>query len=203
MIGFLRGCLLEKHPDRLLLDVNGVGYLVAVPLSTYYTLPDPGASVTLRVHTHVREDIIALYGFSTALEVLLFERLIGVSGIGPRIALAALSGLEPTELARAVRTADVARLTTIPGIGKRTAERMVLELKEKMPPGTPGEAASGMSSSPDSDLRADLLSALLNLGYPRPAAERALDTARQALGEDARFEAVLRQALKGLARQNS
>jgi len=203
MIGSLRGHLSEKHPDRLVVDVNGIGYLVAVPLSTFYSLPDVGGTVALRIHTHVREDALALYGFSTQLELQLFERLIGVSGIGPRLALAALSGLDPNELARAVRTADVARLTTIPGIGKRTAERMVLELKEKMPAATAEDSAAGPAISADDELRADLLSALLNLGYPRPAAERALDGARQSLGAGAGFEAVLRQALKSLARQNA
>ena len=132
MIGLLRGRLIEKHPDRLLLDVHGVGYEVAVPLSTFYALPDAGADLALRIHTHVREDHIALFGFATRLEQQLFERLIGVSGIGPKLALATLSGIEPAELVRAVRTSDVARLTSIPGIGKKTAERIALELKDKM-----------------------------------------------------------------------
>src|SRR5262245_46475707 len=200
MIGFLHGRLLEKHPDRLLVDVHGVGYEVAVPLSTFYTLPDLGGEIALRVHTHVREDQLALYGFATPLEQQLFERLIGVSGIGPKIALAALSGIEPAELVRAVRTADVARLTSIPGIGKKTAERIHLELKDKLPAaiaaGTP--STTGAPSADES--RADLLSALVNLGYQRVAAEKAIEAAYKTLGADARFEAILRQALKTMAR---
>jgi Holliday junction DNA helicase RuvA len=200
MIGFLKGRVLEKHPDRLLVDVQGVGYEVSVPLSTFYALPDPGADVALRIHTHVREDQIALYGFLTVLEQQLFERLIGVSGIGPRLALAALSGIEPQELVRAVRTADIARLTSIPGIGKKTAERIGLELKDKLPPLAGVAAAGGPATPGEPDARADLLSALVNLGYQRAAAEKAIDTARKTLGTTAPFEVVLRQALRGLAR---
>jgi Holliday junction DNA helicase RuvA len=200
MIGFLRGRLLEKHPDRLLVDVQGVGYEVAVPLSTFYSLPDAGGELSLRIHTHVREDHIALFGFATVLEQQLFERLIGVSGIGPKIALAALSGIEPAALVRAVRTADVARLTGIPGIGKKTAERIALELKDKLPAG--GAAAGGAVMEPpgEGDQRDDLLSALVNLGYQRAAAEKAIDAALKALGRSAAFEAVLRESLKSLMR---
>ena len=124
MIAWLRGVLLEKSPTRLIVDVAGVGYNVQVPLSTFYGLGESGASVTLRIHTHVREDVIALYGFGTALEQELFERLIAISGVGPKLALAVLSGIEPAELIKAVRVQDVARLTSIPGIGKKTAERI-------------------------------------------------------------------------------
>jgi Holliday junction DNA helicase RuvA len=200
MIGWLRGRLVEKHPDRLIVDVGGVGYEVHVPLSTFYTLPEPGARVELRIRTHVREDQIALFGFSAALEQQLFDRLIGVSGIGPRLALAVLSGIEPDDLVRAVRAADIARLTGIPGIGKKTAERIVLELKDKLPAGAAPVPAGAVPAPAASDQRADLISALVNLGYQRQAAERAVDAALEALGPGAAFEAALRQALRGLSR---
>jgi Holliday junction DNA helicase RuvA len=199
MIGFLRGRMIEKHPDRLLVDVQGVGYDVTVPLSTFYTLPDPGEEISLRIHTHVREDHIGLYGFSTTLEQAVFERLIGVSGIGPKLALAVLSGIEPVDLVRAVRTADIARLTSIPGVGKKTAERIALELKDKLPAGVGGGPARTPAGTED-EQRADLLSALLNLGYQRGAAEQAIDEARTSMGADGTFETILRQALRRLAR---
>ena len=132
MIAFLRGRLLEKHPNRIVVDVGGVGYDVHVPVSSFYGLGDPGGEVSLRVHTHVREDVIALFGFVTALELQLFERLIAVSGIGPKLALAVLSGIEPPDLIQAIQRSDVVRLTAIPGVGKKTAERVVLELKDKV-----------------------------------------------------------------------
>lgn len=198
MIGFLRGRLLEKHPDHLLVDVQGVGYQVSVPLSTFYALPEAGGELSLRIHTHVREDHIALYGFATVLEQQLFERLIGVSGIGPKLALATLSGIEPAALVAAIRTSDVARLTGIPGIGKKTAERIALELKDKMPAGSVTIAGAVIEPPGATDLRDDVLSAMLNLGYQRAAAEKAIDGARKTLGGDAAFEAVLREALKAL-----
>ena len=133
MIAQLRGRILEKHPNRIVVDVAGVGYDVFVPLSTFYGLGEPGADVTLRIHTHVREDLIALYGFATLLEQELFERLIGIGGIGPKVALSVLSGIEPLELIRAIERGDVARLTAIPGVGKKTSERIVLELKDRLP----------------------------------------------------------------------
>ena len=143
MIASLRGRLAEKAPNRIIVDIGGVGYDVAVPLSTYYTLGNPGTDVALRVHTHVREDILALYGFSTALELQIFERLIGISGIGPKLALAVLSGIDVTDLVRAIQAGDVGRLTAIPGIGKKTAERIGLELKDKLPKGLVDEAGAG------------------------------------------------------------
>jgi Holliday junction DNA helicase RuvA len=200
MIARLRGRLLEKHPNRLIVDVNGVGYDVQVPLSTFYDMSEPGADVELRIHTHVREDQIALYGFGTILEQQLFERLISVSGIGPRLALATLSGIEPEELVRAVRLADVARLSSIPGIGKKTAERITLELKDKLP--GPSALAPGVPAAapPPADMRTDLLSALLNLGYQRVHAEKAVDVALKASGAPPTFEQALRSALRALAR---
>jgi Holliday junction DNA helicase RuvA len=200
MIAFLRGRLIEKHPNRLIVDVNGVGYDVQVPLSTFYDLAEPGTEVSLRVHTHVREDQIALYGFGSFLEQQLFERLIGVSGIGPKLALAALSGIDPDDLVRAVRTADVARLSAVPGIGKKTAERITLELKDKLPaPATPAGPAPAVATPAD-DLRTDLLSALLNLGYHRPLAEKAVDGVLAKAATPPPFEQAVRAALRALAR---
>jgi Holliday junction DNA helicase RuvA len=180
-------------------DVGGVGYDVAVPLSTFYGLGDPGSDVGLRVHTHVREDAIALYGFATALELDLFERLIGISGIGPKVGLAVLSGIEPGELVTAIERGDLARLTAIPGVGKKTSERIVLELKDRLPRAHAVAAASQDAAEP-SAARDDLLSALVNLGYHRPLAERAVDTAVKTAGRDAGFERTLKQALRELAK---
>ena len=159
MIAFLRGRLLEKHPNRVIVDVQGVGYDVQVPVSSFYGMAEPGGDISLRVHTHVREDTIALFGFSTALELQLFERLIAVSGIGPKLALAVLSGIEPDDLIQAVQRADIARLTAIPGVGKKTAERIALELKDRL-----GAIAQTVEASPAGTLRDDLVSALVNLG---------------------------------------
>ncbi len=202
MIALLRGRLVEKHPNRLIVDVGGVGYDVLVPLSTFYEMAEPGSDVSLRVHTHVREDLIALYGFGSMLEQSLFERLIAIGGVGPRLALAVLSGIEPSELARAVRTADVARLTRIPGIGRKTAERIVLELKDKLPAAPPEESggAPAPGADPDADLRTDVLSALVNLGYPRPHAERAIEAVLKDPAAPRAFDRVLRQALRGLSK---
>lgn len=199
MIALLRGTIVEKTPGRMIVDVNGVGYDVLVPLSTFYVLGDAGAAVTLRVHTHVREDLIALYGFATTLEQDLFERLIGISGVGPKLALAALSGIEPADLVRAVRTHDVARLTKIPGIGKKTAERIALELKDRLPAALAVGGVPAAPEAPEDQLRTDLLSALLNLGYPRPVAEKAIDRTVER-SEDLNFERALREVLKGMVK---
>jgi Holliday junction DNA helicase RuvA len=198
MIAHLRGRLLEKHPNRVIVDVQGVGYEALVPLSTFYDLAEPGAEVALRIHTHVREDALTLYGFATLLELQLFERLISVSGIGPKLALAVLSGIEPADLITAVKTSDVARLTAIPGVGKKTAERIGLELKDKMAAFLPAQPALA-PGAPAESLRTDVLSALINLGYHRPLAERALDAALTS-GGTATFEQTLKQALRELAR---
>ena len=194
MIARLSGTISEKHPNRLVVDVNGVGYDVLVPLSTFYLLGDAGAGVTLRVHTHVREDAIALYGFATALEQDLFERLIAINGIGPKLALAVLSGIDPAELVRAIRSQDVARLTRIPGVGKKTAERIGLELKDRLPQTA---ATAGALDTADDDVKADLLSALLNLGYNRAVGERAVDAVLKRTPQAA-FEALLRDVLRGM-----
>lgn len=198
MIAHLRGTLLEKHPSRLIVEVAGVGYDVQVPLSTFYVLGEPGAQVALRVHTHVREDTIALYGFATPLERELFERLIGISGIGPKLALAVLSGIEPVELIKAIRLQDVARLTAIPGVGKKTAERIGLELKDRLPVALQA-AGQAPAEAPEDQLRSDLLSALLNLGYQRAMAEKAIEAALKG-SPDTGFEEALRAVLRGLMR---
>jgi holliday junction DNA helicase RuvA len=197
MIAFLRGTLVEKTANRLILDVNGVGYDVLVPLSTFYALGDAGVSVALRIHTHVREDVIALYGFVTRLEQDLFERLIAINGVGPKLALAVLSGIEPAELIRAIRTQDVARLTSIPGIGKKTAERIGLELKDRLPKSLQAIEPAPAIESPKDQMRDDLLSALVNLGYHRPVAERAVEIVVKA-SPDAPFEQALRDVLRQL-----
>ena len=200
MIAFLRGRVLDKQPNKVIVDVQGVGYEVFVPLSTFYDVGEPGAEVSLHVHTHVREEALQLFGFLTALEQQLFERLISISGIGPKLAIAVLSGIDTRELVGAVQRGDVARLTGVPGIGKKTAERIVLELRDKlsaivMPAGA---GLADVSTSGDR-LRADLLSALQNLGYHRPAAEKAVETTLSA-SPDATFEHALRSALRELMR---
>src|SRR5207249_4212421 len=173
-----------------------VGYDVAVPLSTFYGLADAGGEVALRVHTHVREDAISLFGFATALELDLFMRLIAISGIGPKAGLAVLSGIEPLELIGAIERGDLARLTAIPGVGKKTSERIVLELKDRLPK---AQAAPAAVEGPESPvMRDDLLSALTNLGYHRPLAEKAVDAALKSAGRDAGFERTLKQALREL-----
>jgi Holliday junction DNA helicase RuvA len=199
VIAHLRGRILDKHPNRLVVDVNGVGYDVFVPLSTFYVLGDAGSDVALRIHTHVREDALALYGFATALEQDLFERLISTSGIGPKLALAVLSGIEPIELMRAIERGDVARLTNIPGVGKKTSERIVLELKDRLPRVSAAAAAGDGAAAAPSTVSEDVLSALVNLGYHRPLAEKAVATAIKAL-PDGGFERTLKQALRELAK---
>jgi len=200
MIAFLRGRIIDKQPNLIVIDVQGVGYEVHVPLSTYYDAGEAGAEAALRIHTHVREDALQLYGFLTALEEQLFERLISISGIGPKLGIAVLSGIEPAELVSAIQRADVARLTTIPGVGKKTAERIVLELKDRLSQmaAVPVGAASAVAAT-GGRLRDDLLSALQNLGYHRPLAEKAVD-ATLAKSEAPTFEQALRGALRELMR---
>jgi Holliday junction DNA helicase RuvA len=193
MIAWLRGRLLEKHPTRVIVETGGVGYELHVPLSSFSAIGEPGADVTLRVHTHVREDALQLFGFSTPLELALFERLVTVSGIGPRLALAALSGMAPAELADAIVGGQVGRLVVVPGIGRKTAERIVLELRDKL-----GDLARAEAAGPGAAMRSDLVSALVNLGYHRPAAEKAAERALQSTG--GAFEEALREALGSLTR---
>ena len=198
MIAHLRGRLLEKHPNRIIVDVQGVGYDVHVPLSTFYEMAEPGSEIALRIHTHVREDALLLYGFATRLELQIFERLIGVSGIGPKLALAVLSGIEPHELVSAIRQSNIARLTGLPGSGKKTAERIGLELKDKMAAVLPAEGAVAAEVGGDT-LRTDILSALMNLGYHRQLAERAVDAAIKSLPSGP-FEHTLKRALRELSK---
>jgi Holliday junction DNA helicase RuvA len=200
MIAFLRGRVLDKQPNRIVLDVQGVGYEVHVPLSTYYNLGDEGSEASLHVYTHVREEALQLYGFLTSLEQQVFERLIAISGIGPKLAIAVLSGSDTRELVDAVQRGDVARLTRIPGIGRKTAERIVLELKERFAQlAAPAGGGMATSQSEDNRLRDDLLSALQNLGYHRPLAERAVDATVNASPVPT-FEVALKAALRELMR---
>src|ERR1700704_4048177 len=171
MIAHLRGKLLTKHPNQAIVEVGGVGYDVTITVPTFSDLPSLGAEVALHIHTHVREDMIALYGFLRPAEKQLFEKLITVSGIGPKLAVTILSGMASDEMVGAIRGNDIARLTRIPGIGKKAAERMVLELRDKRPPAGVGEAPAAPTMTA---MEEDVLSALVNLGYQRAAAERAL-----------------------------
>ena len=193
MIGRLTGRLASKAPDQILLDVSGVGYLVHIPLSTFYELPDQESPTSLWIHTHVREDALALYGFLTERERSLFLLLLGVTGIGPRVALTVLSGIPPSELVEALRRQDVRRLVAVPGVGKKTAERMVLELAEKAA-NLPGEAPGREPEAVASD---DVLSALVNLGYRKAEAERAVDAVSRG-GAPGDFSAFLKEALRRL-----
>jgi holliday junction DNA helicase RuvA len=196
MIAHLRGKLLAKHPNQVIVETAGVGYDVTISVPTFSELPDVGAEVALHIHTHVREDALALYGFLRSSEKLLFEKLITVSGIGPKLAITILSGMAADEMVGAIRGNDVARLTRIPGIGKKTAERMVLELRDKLP-----EAASAtvVAVPASSAVEEDVLSALVNLGYQRPAAEKALATLVKG-GPSKSFDQLFRAALGALSK---
>lgn len=192
MIGYLNGILRRKATEGLLIDVGGVGYLVAVPLSTFYELPELGEQVGLRIHTNVRDDAIELYGFRTATEQALFSALIGVSGIGPKLAVTILSGMESDALVSAIAHQDIVRLTTIPGVGKKTAERMALELKDKV-----REIGAVRPEPGRTGVREDVLSALVNLGYKPRDAEAALTKVEDPASD---LETLLRQTLRVLAR---
>jgi holliday junction DNA helicase RuvA len=194
MIASLRGVLVEKHPNQAIVETGGVGYDVTIPVSTFTGLPNAGQEVRLRVHTHVREDALSLYGFLTQDEKALFEKLIGVSGIGPKLAVTILSGLAAPELINSIRRGEVDRLVRIPGIGKKTAERMVLELRDKLPAAA-GEEPAQPAAAALSAIDQDVLSALLNLGCARPAAENAVRKAKTA-GAPAEFEPLFRRALE-------
>ena len=193
MIGRLTGRLAAKAPDGVLLDVGGVGYLVHIPLSTFYDLPEAESPASLWIHTHVREDTLALYGFLTERERSLFLLLMSVAGIGPRVALTVLSGIPPAELVDALRQQDVRRLVAVPGVGKKTAERMVLELAEKVV----AFAAEAPAGAPAAVASEDVVSALTNLGYRRPEAERAVEAIARG-GAPADFGDYLKAALKRL-----
>lgn len=196
MIGYLKGVLLQKEPQELLLDVGGVGYRVLVPISTFCRLGDQGAQAQLLIHTHVREDQFVLYGFATPAELRLFEKLIGVSGVGPKVALGVLSGIEADDLVHAIRANDVARLTRVPGVGKKTAERLILELKDKIAAFHTGAPAP---DAPSPKLN-DLLSALANLGYSVAEADRAAAEVVR-LQPEAPLGDLLRDALRVISRR--
>jgi Holliday junction DNA helicase RuvA len=199
MIGHLRGQLADKRPNQVVVDVNGVGYQVLIPLSTFYALGELRETVTLLIHTHVREDALALYGFLTAREKHLFELLISASGVGPSLALKILSGMSADDLIPAIRGADFPRLTRIPGVGRKTAERIVLELRDKLAAVEIIEPEQ-VAPAGRTQLEADVISALLNLGYDRRVAESAVAAV---VGSEAKtsesFEAVLRATLQQLS----
>ena len=188
MIAHLRGKLIARHPNQVIVDAMGVGYDVTISVPTFSELPPAGGEVSLHIHTHVREDQIALYGFLRPEEKHLFEKLISVSGIGPKLAITILSGMPTNEMTSAIRGNDVARLTKIPGIGRKTAERMVLELRDKLPPAGTDQVQVVTSLSP---VQEDVLSALMNLGYQRASAEKALSTVEKNGSFDAMFRAAL------------
>jgi Holliday junction DNA helicase RuvA len=191
VIAHLRGKLAQKDSTRVIVDVNGVGYEVFVPVTTFTALPSTGSEVSIDIHTHVREDIIALYGFSTRRERTIFEKLMTISGIGPKLAITILSGGSVEDLVTAIKRSDLPRLTAIPGVGKKTAERIVLELKDKLQ-----EFAEAPSKSP---VEMDVLSALENLGYNRALAEGAV--ARAANGDgSAPFDVVFKRSLQILTK---
>ena len=196
MIAHLRGVLLEKHPNQAVVDVGGVGYDVTIPISTFSALPEQGEEVKIRVHTHVREDAIALFGFLSAEEKTTFEKLIGVSGIGPKLAITVLSGLHTADLIASIRGGQVERLVRIPGVGKKTAERIILELRDKLEGLGPASSAPAPEKAAAlTNIEQDAISALLNLGCQRAAAEAAI---RKAIAEGAgpEFEPLFRRALE-------
>lgn len=198
MIAFLRGKLFEKHPNQVIIETGGVGYEVAIPISTFSALPGTGSDVALRIHTHVREDALALFGFFTSEEKALFERLISVSGIGPALAIKVLSGVATSTVIDAIRNGHVDQLVRIPGVGKKTAERMVLELKDKLDglEGGVARPAVTLKAEPPLDpMEEDVLSALLNLGCNRASAETAVRKAKAA-EPGAAFEPMFRRALE-------
>ena len=202
MIGKLKGAIDSYGEDFVILDVHGVGYLVHCSARTLQALPATGEAVELAIETHVREDQIRLFGFLSNVEREWFRLLQTVQGVGTKVALAVLSGIEPQELIRAIDRGDVARLTAIPGVGKKTAERIVLELKDRLPR-TPSAAVAAGTAAPEAPvLRDDVVSALVNLGYHRPLAEKAAEAAIKIIGSasDASFERVLKQALREVAK---
>ena len=194
MIAHLKGQLAYKSPEYTIVDVNGVGYQVFTPLSTYYALPNPGQTVSLRVHTRVREDELKLFGFLTEEEQTIFQKLITINKVGPRLALGILSGMSPADFISAVMNNDAARLNTIPGVGMKTAERLTLEMKDKL-----AELALEMEHHPEATPKQgfydDALSALINLGYKKPEAEKALKTIYNQNGKDASLEDLIKESL--------
>jgi len=197
MIAHLKGKLIYKSPDHSIVDVNGIGYKVFSPLSTYYVLPKIGESVTFRIHTRVREDELKLFGFLTEEEQAIFEKLITINKVGPKLALGILSGMSPANLLTAVMSNDAARLSAIPGVGKKTAERLTLEMKDKL-----SDLTFGMEHQPDAESPGgsyeDALSALVNLGYKKPQAEKSLKSAYNKMGKDSSLEDLIKESLNNL-----
>jgi Holliday junction DNA helicase RuvA len=207
MIAHLSGTLLSKQATSAIVDVNGVGYEITIPVSTFYDLEEPGSNVQLRIYTHVREDALQLYGFKTARERELFLRLISVSGIGPKLGITLLSGMSADEMIASIRTNNLARLTLIPGVGRKTAERLVMELRDKVASLSSAEleeelgakTSAGAAVPSEDSMRSDVLSALLNLGYQRNSAEKAVTSAVDE-GGDISVELILRRSLRKLAK---
>jgi Holliday junction DNA helicase RuvA len=207
MIAHLSGTLLSKQATSAIVDVNGVGYEITIPVSTFYDLEEPGSKVQLRIYTHVREDALQLYGFKTARERELFLRLISVSGIGPKLGITLLSGMSADEMIASIRTNNLARLTLIPGVGRKTAERLVVELRDKVASLSSPEleeelgakTSAGIGIPSEDSMRSDVLSALLNLGYQRNSAEKAVTSAVDE-GGDISVELILRRSLRKLAK---
>jgi len=206
MIAHLSGTLLSKEPNQVIVDVGGVGYDVTIPLSTFYDLDDEESDVKLLIYTHVKEDALQLYGFKSPSERKLFIHFISVSGVGPKLGIALLSHMKADELIESIKSNNLARLTQIPGVGRKTAERLVVDLRDKMIQMSQAQVAEQTGTRPEAvyvssedSVRADALSALLNLGYQRSGAEKAIDAA---LGEggDVTVESILRRTLKKLAR---
>ena len=197
MIAHLIGKLIYKSPDHSIVDVNGIGYKIFTPLSTYYVLPKTGESVTLHIHTRVREDELKLFGFLTEEEQTIFEKLITINKVGPKLALGILSGMSPANLLTAVMSNDAARLSAIPGVGKKTAERLTLEMKDKL-----SDLTFGIEHQPDAESPGgsyeDALSALVNLGYKRPQAEKSLKSAYNKMGKDSSLEDLIKESLNNL-----
>ena len=198
MIAHLSGTLLSKEPHQVIIDVNGVGYQVHVPLSTFYEVGEIGSSIRLRIHTHVREDALLLFGFKSQEEKSAFEHLTSVSGVGPKLALTILSGMDVNELIPAIRQSNSARLCLIPGVGKKTAERLVVELRDKLARIVPDEPRPQVPGPPS--LQGDVVSALLNLGYPKSSAERAFERAARDAPAEGSMEELIKAALRVLSR---
>lgn len=201
MIAFLTGTILEKTPSALIVEVHGIGYQIFIPLNTFYRLPEVKESVSLHIHTHVREDALQLYGFLSPLEKELFLLLLGISGVGPKVALGILSGMELTELVQALRDGNVDRLRAIPGVGPKTAGRLVLELREKVNALSPAGLQIPVSAGSESDkTKEDALSALVNLGYHRTEAKRTVDQIAEETADSESVEGLIKKALKQLAK---
>ena len=203
MIAYLEGVLREKTPTRVILDVGGVGYEVFVPLTTFYDLPDEGKTLSLRIHTHVREDALQLFGFRTARERAIFELLLRTSGVGPRLAQAILSGLAPEDLLAAIQGGNVVALKAIPGVGTKTAERIVIDLRDRVShlvPEAGAPSAAGPRAGAEDELDQQARSALEYLGYGRSQAERVIGEARRELGGETALETLIREALRRLSR---